>query len=315
MTDSNKKAKLQSSTLMAHHNVETWRTDNAALFHPPVCNKLMYKSQLNVMFVGGPNTRTDFHLDLGSEFFFQMKGNMELPTIQAGKRKLVRVREGDVFLLPSRIPHSPQRPETGSFGLVIERTRNAGELDGLRWYTDFDTCDTVLWEKYFKCDDLGKDLVPVVVEYKSSEEAKSFVPADHVVPDDQRPWAQDVTTEVPEPFNFESAVAKNSEALSRGEAIPLFGDDHPDKEFSILLCGGGGSNSASATWTSWKYDTWLYQHTGSIVVVIRNGDVETETELLKGCCAIVPPNTMYKTKRNANSVGLVVTQDPEGNKT
>lgn len=65
------------------------------------------------MFVGGPNTRTDFHLDLGSEFFFQFSGNMELPTVQRGVRKLVKIREGDVFLLPSRIPHSPQRPEEG----------------------------------------------------------------------------------------------------------------------------------------------------------------------------------------------------------
>ena len=67
-----------------------------------------------------------------------MKGNMELPTIQQGKRKLVKINQGQVcmpflhlffvdwgrfkahfgvkqchldqvFLLPSRIPHSPQR--------------------------------------------------------------------------------------------------------------------------------------------------------------------------------------------------------------
>ena len=88
------------------------------------------------MFVGGPNTRTDFHLDLGSEFFFQMKGNMELPTLQHGERKLVRIREGDVFLLPSRIPHSPQRTEAGSFGLVVERSRRDDELDGLRQTTE-----------------------------------------------------------------------------------------------------------------------------------------------------------------------------------
>eukprot|EP01046_Picozoa_sp_COSAG06_P072417 COSAG06_NODE_21179_length_767_cov_0.717066_2_plen_73_part_01 len=59
-------------------------------------------------FIGGPNTREDYHLDLGSEFFFQMKGNMELPTIQQGKRKLVKINQGQVYLLPSRIPHSPQ---------------------------------------------------------------------------------------------------------------------------------------------------------------------------------------------------------------
>lgn len=50
---------------------------------------------------------------------------MELPTIQRGKRKLVKINEGQVFLLKSRVPHSPQRPEAGSLGLVIERSRCA----------------------------------------------------------------------------------------------------------------------------------------------------------------------------------------------
>ena len=53
---------------------------------------------------------------LGSEFFFQFKGNMQLPTVQKGKRKLVTIGEGQVFLLPSRIPHSPQRTDAGSLG-------------------------------------------------------------------------------------------------------------------------------------------------------------------------------------------------------
>ena len=132
-------------------------------------------------FIGGPNTREDYHLDLGSEFFFQMQGNMELPTIQKGQRKLVKINEGQVFLLPSRIPHSPQR-QAGTFGLVVERKRNRDEVDGLRWYTSFEQPDTstdgavggkpkgVLWDRFFYCNDLEKDLVPVVKAYKSSLE-------------------------------------------------------------------------------------------------------------------------------------------------
>ena len=75
---------------------------------------------------------------------------MELPIVERGVRRVVRIREGDVFLLPSRVPHSPQRPESGSLGLVVERRRLAGELDGLRYYCDFDSADRVLWEKYFQ---------------------------------------------------------------------------------------------------------------------------------------------------------------------
>ena len=39
---------------------------------------------LTIMFVGGGNTRTDFHIEEGPEFFYMIKGNMELPTIQQG---------------------------------------------------------------------------------------------------------------------------------------------------------------------------------------------------------------------------------------
>ena len=107
-----------------------------------------------------------------------MKGNMELPTIQQGRRRLVKINQGQVFLLPSRIPHSPQR-QADTFGLVVERKRHQDEVDGLRWYTSFEQPDTstdgstpkgVLWDRFFYCGDLEKDLVPVVKAYKSSAE-------------------------------------------------------------------------------------------------------------------------------------------------
>ena len=103
-------ARRHCSSLAVTH-LDTWLRDNAASFAPPVMNKLLHRDQLSVMFVGGPNRREDFHLEEGSEFFFQLRGDMELPTLQAGRRELVRIREGEVYLLPSRIPHSPQRPE------------------------------------------------------------------------------------------------------------------------------------------------------------------------------------------------------------
>ena len=119
-------------------HIDSWIRENEASFAPPVMNKLLHRDQLSIMFVGGPNQREDFHLEEGSEFFYQLRGNMELPTVQAGQRTLVTIREGEVYLLPSRIPHSPQRPERGSIGLVVERQRYEDEPpDGLRFYTDF----------------------------------------------------------------------------------------------------------------------------------------------------------------------------------
>ena len=111
-----------------------------------------------VRFIGGPNTREDYHLDLGSEFFFQMKGNMELPTIQQGKRKLVKINQGQVcmaflhlffvdwgrfkahfgvkqcyldqvFLLPSRIPHSPQRQKDTLCASLFVNLKGLFEVD------------------------------------------------------------------------------------------------------------------------------------------------------------------------------------------
>jgi 3-hydroxyanthranilate 3,4-dioxygenase len=73
-------------------DVMAWYEENRELFSPPICNKLMHKEQLSVMFVGGPNIRTDFHVEAGSEFFYMLKGNMELPTV----RHLVYLIESEV---------------------------------------------------------------------------------------------------------------------------------------------------------------------------------------------------------------------------
>eukprot|EP00041_Stephanoeca_diplocostata_P030564 m.928778 g.928778 ORF g.928778 m.928778 type:complete len:312 (-) comp23780_c0_seq1:482-1417(-) len=277
--------------LKAHFHIENWRQENKDLFNPPVCNKLMFKEQLNVMFVGGPNIRTDFHLDLGSEFFFQFKGNMELPTIQRGKRKLVKIKEGQVYLLPSRIPHSPQRPEEDSFGLVIERSREPEELDGLRWYTDFDSCEQILWEKYFHCGDLGRDLVPVVQEFKASNESITLVPGSNVLAGKDRPWHQDIETEVPDPIFFEEFINAHSETLGEGGIVKLF-EKTPDKEFDISVCGGP---TEYASMSVWKYDTWLFQYKGHVIIRVQGkGDLK----LNEGCCVIIPPELAVSVKRS-----------------
>merc|ERR1711935_174587 len=102
------------------HNVETWVEENQKYFLPPVCNKMMHNTQLKVFYVGGPNQRKDFHLEEGEELFYMRKGNMSLPILTNGDFRTIFIKEGDVFLLPGRIPHSPQR-EKDTVGLVIER--------------------------------------------------------------------------------------------------------------------------------------------------------------------------------------------------
>jgi len=287
-------------------DVLAWVEANKNDFQPPICNKLMHRDQLSIMFVGGPNKRTDFHLNESSEFFYQMKGSFELPTVQAGKRKLVKLNEGEVYLLPSRIPHSPQRPHSDALGLVVERSRDVTELDGLRWYTNFETCEEILWEKYFHCYDLGRDLAPVVTEYKGSEEAATGKPTGKNLYADP-PLKQDTTTIVPDPFNLHEWISEHKAELERGRSLSLFDKaTHPDKEFDIQIIGGPSEQT-----TSFPHDTWLYQLQKDIVVTI-NGIQEP---LPQGWSGVIPKGQQYTVLRPPGSIGMVLTQDPEGNKT
>lgn len=62
-----------------------------------------------------------------------VQGNMCLNVMERGAPKSIPIKQGELFLLPARIPHSPQRL-ADTIGLVIERERQKGEWDGLRWY-------------------------------------------------------------------------------------------------------------------------------------------------------------------------------------
>src|SRR4051812_32922610 len=111
-------------------NFRKWIEDNRHLLKPPVGNRQIWENrEFMVTVVGGPNSRTDFHINEGEEFFYQVEGNIVLKVMEKGKLVDVEIREGDIFLLPPRVPHSPQRP-AGTVGLVLERKRLSGELDG-----------------------------------------------------------------------------------------------------------------------------------------------------------------------------------------
>ena len=117
-------------------NLQRWIEQNRAQLVPPVGNKLLFQdSGFIVMAVGGPNSRKDFHHDPSEELFFQVEGDMVLKTVQDERVTDVPIRQGEIFLLPAEVPHSPQRP-AGSVGIVVERRRNPDELDGFSWYCE-----------------------------------------------------------------------------------------------------------------------------------------------------------------------------------
>ena len=129
---------------------------------PPVGNQELWPGrEFTVMVVGGPNARTDYHINEGEEFFYQVEGDIVLRTLDdAGNRRDLAVRQGEVYLLPPRVPHSPQRP-AGSVGLVIERQRRPGERDGFVWLCD--GCGAKLHEEFIQLQDIVVDL-PLVFE-------------------------------------------------------------------------------------------------------------------------------------------------------
>ena len=151
-------------------NFKNWIDENRHLLKPPVGNKVVYKNtEFIIMVVGGPNTRKDYHIDEGEEFFYQLEGNMVLRIMENGTPKDVNINEGEIFLLPPKIPHSPQRFEN-TVGLVVERKRHANELDGFHWYCD--ECNALLYEKYFQLTDIVTQLPPLFKAFWDDKDAR-----------------------------------------------------------------------------------------------------------------------------------------------
>ena len=116
-------------------NLNRWIDEHRDLLKPPVGNVVVWKdTDFIVMVIGGPNARTDYHDDPYEEFFYQLQGNMILRVMENGAPRDIPINEGDVLLLPPHIRHSPQRSEPGSIGLVVERRRPEGFLDGFEWF-------------------------------------------------------------------------------------------------------------------------------------------------------------------------------------
>ncbi len=149
-------------------NFKKWINENRHLLKPPVGNKVVWKDrEFIVMAVGGPNGRTDFHVNQSEEFFYQIEGNMTLKVrTPEGTIQDLRITEGDIYLLPPNTPHSPQR-EANSVGLVIERRRREGEIDGLQWYCE--KCETKLYEEFFTLTNIETQFPAVFERYYNSQ--------------------------------------------------------------------------------------------------------------------------------------------------
>lgn len=154
-------------------NFPRWIEENKHLLKPPVGNKQMFPTggDFIVMVVGGPNARTDFHVDPYEEFFYQVKGAMHVRVMTGDGPRDVHIREGEMWVLPRDTPHSPQRPEPGSIGLVLERVREPGTLEKFQWYCE--SCNTLVHEVELQVTDIVQDLPPVFTAFYQDEKART----------------------------------------------------------------------------------------------------------------------------------------------
>lgn len=151
---------------------KNWIDEHRHLLKPPVGNQVVYSDNDDfiVMVVGGPNARKDFHYNETEEFFYQLEGDIVLRVVDEGKVVDIPIKEGEIFLLPAKVPHSPQR-SAGSVGLVMELKRKHGETDGFMWFCE--SCNQKLYEEYFPLTDIVKQLPPIMEKFYDSEDLRT----------------------------------------------------------------------------------------------------------------------------------------------
>tara|TARA_B100000609_G_C17054112_1_gene350577 strand:+ start:16 stop:543 length:528 start_codon:yes stop_codon:yes gene_type:complete len=166
-------------------NLQKWIDENRHLLKPPVGNKNLYKEagDFIVMIVAGPNARKDYHYNETEELFYQIEGDIIVKTQQNGELVQYDIKEGEMFLLPAKIPHSPIRSE-GSIGLVIERKRSKNDKDGLMWFSE--TANELLYEEYFKLTNIEKDFLPVFKRFYSDEKLRTCPKTGEIMEVDNR---------------------------------------------------------------------------------------------------------------------------------
>ncbi len=149
-----------------------WIAEHEHLLQPPVNNQQLYTTNddLIVMVVGGPNHRTDYHVDPYEEWFYQYRGDIHVDLMTADGPRRVDVRAGQMWMLPRDVPHSPQRPEPGSIGIVIERIREPGTTEQFLWFCP--ECHHELFRVDIDVSDIVVDLPPAFERFYGDPDAR-----------------------------------------------------------------------------------------------------------------------------------------------
>ena len=155
-------------------NFQAWIDEHRDQLRPPVANKQVFRqADMIIMVVGGGNERNDFHDDPREEFFYQVTGDMVL-WIWPGdgvEPYPMPIREGEIYLLPPHVRHSPQRPDPESVGLVVEYQRPLGELDGFEWVCA--NCNHLVHRVELQVQRIDEDLPPLFAAFDADLEART----------------------------------------------------------------------------------------------------------------------------------------------
>jgi 3-hydroxyanthranilate 3,4-dioxygenase len=88
------------------------------------------------------------------------------------------------------VRHSPQRPQEGSVGIVVEPARQPDQKDGFEWYCF--NCNALVHRIEVKVKDLVKDLPPLYEAFFADEKARTCKKCGTVHPGKKPPagWAK-----------------------------------------------------------------------------------------------------------------------------
>jgi 3-hydroxyanthranilate 3,4-dioxygenase len=174
--------------LFSTYHLKRWVEENKNLFSPPFkTNRLLvHQKDFLVMILRGPNVRLDFHIEPGDEFFYQIEGDIELHLKPPGQRReIVTIRQGEIFLCPGGVPHSPRRGEDTS-GLVIERKRKENETEEFVWFCE--KCDATVLSRTVTQGDIGQQVTRIYGHFNADPSLRTCKSCGFVFP--QTPMAE-----------------------------------------------------------------------------------------------------------------------------
>lgn len=239
---------------------------------------------------------------------------MTVKVIVRGKPVDVHIKEGEMFILPGRIPHSPQRfPNT--LGLVIERERSEKEWDCLRWYMpSLPDTPTPLYEEFFHCLDLGVQLKPVIQRFYASEQHKTGFPIEGTITSNP-PITPNSDIDIPSPFNVKQWIQENAQRIASSKLG--FEDLSTEKEFKIVF--HAGTNSSPSIFKTGEAEAWIWQWQDSSKILQKktnlddenSGEFEEPQKLEAGECTLIPAGTSFKIEQSESSQLFVISMIPE----